>query len=51
MTYYGTVNVLQKIQDTRGVVRLLVSSSTVKVPTLLETIRDHEKSIKKLQNQ
>lgn len=51
MTYYGTVHVLQKTQDRRGVVKLLVSSSTVKVPTLLETIRNHEKSIKKLQNQ
>jgi len=51
MSYYGTVNVLQKTQDTRGVVKLLVSSSTVKVPSLLETIRNHEKSIKKLQNQ
>lgn len=51
MTYTGSVQVLQKIQDTRGVVKLIISSSTTRIPTLLETIREHDKLIKKLQTQ
>lgn len=51
MTYTGSVQVLQKIQDTRGKVRLIVSTSTTRIPTLLETIREHDKLIKKLQTQ
>jgi len=49
MNYTWSVQVLQKIQDTRGVVRLTVSSSTTRIPTLLETIREHDKLIKKLE--
>lgn len=49
MTYTGSVQVLQKLQDTRGKVRLIVSTSTTRIPTLLETIREQEKRIKKLE--
>lgn len=50
MQYSGSVNVLQKTIDSRGVVRVTVSSTTVISPTFIETVIQHGKEIEKLKN-
>lgn len=50
MQYVWSVNVLQKTLDTRWVIRVQVSSSTIKSLSFLETVKKHERDIEKLQN-
>ena len=48
MQYDGEVNVLKKLIDTRGVVRIEVSSTTVRALSFFETVKQNAKEIQKL---
>lgn len=48
MQFDWSVNVIQKLIDTRWVVRIQVSSTTVKALTFLETVKENQKEIQKL---
>jgi len=50
MYYQGAVYVLQKTIDTRWVVKVTVSTTTTKPLSFLETIRDNQKRLQKLEN-
>lgn len=49
MQFDGSAKILQIQIDTRGVVRVTVSSNSVRTPTLAEVIREHSKRLDKLE--